>query len=96
MVDPKKQLWNCLGACHVHRVLVVILLRDDGWKSVIKCGNVSFESATVNICDGICDSCDRCGIESCEFYDTSEEATRRFIRALNYEQTAEFQFAKPN
>jgi hypothetical protein len=65
-----------------------------GWKSVTKCGNVTFESATVNICDGICDSCDLCGIETCEFYDTSPEATRRFIRALNYEQTAEFQFAK--
>ena len=42
------------------------------------------------------DSCDLCGIEHCEFYDPSPEATGRFIRALNYEQTAEFQFAKPN
>ncbi len=66
-----------------------------GWKSVSKFGNVTFESATVNICDGICDSCDLCGIESCEFYDISPQATRRFIRALNFEQTAEFQFAKP-
>jgi hypothetical protein len=67
-----------------------------GWKSVTKSGNVTFESATVNICDGTCDSCDLCGIESCEFYDTSPEATKRFIRALNYEQTTEFQFAKAN
>ena len=67
-----------------------------GWKSVTKCGNVTFESATVNICDGICDSCDLCGLEHCEFYDISLEATCRFIRALNNEETAEFQFAKPN
>ena len=68
-----------------------------GWKSVAKVGNnFTWESSTVNICDGICDSCDRCGIESCEFYDISPEATKRFIRALNFEETAEFQFAKPN
>ena len=66
-----------------------------GWKSVTKCDNVTFESTTVNICDGICDSCDLCGIERCEFYDTSAEATSRFIRGLNFEQTAEFYFAKP-
>jgi hypothetical protein len=58
--------------------------------------NFTWESSTVNICDGICDSCDRYGIESCEFYDTSPEATKRFLLALNYEQSAEFQFAKPN
>ncbi|MGH9970492.1 MAG: hypothetical protein ACREBG_22250 [Pyrinomonadaceae bacterium] len=67
-----------------------------GWKSVSKFGNITFESATVNICDGICDSCDLCGIESCEFYDISPEATKRFIRVLNCEQTAEFLFAKPH
>jgi hypothetical protein len=67
-----------------------------GWKSVTTLGNVTFASATVNICDGICDSCDLCGIESCEFYDISPEATKRFICALNSEQTAESQFAKPN
>ncbi|MBA2705891.1 MAG: hypothetical protein H0U60_18800 [Blastocatellia bacterium] len=68
-----------------------------GWKSVAKVGsNFSWESSTVNICDGICDSADLCGIERCEFYDISPEGTRRFIRALNYEQTAEFQFAKPH
>jgi hypothetical protein len=68
-----------------------------GWKSVAKVGsNFTWESSTVNICDGVCDSCDLCGIETCEFYDISPEATRRFIRALNYEQTTEFQFGKPN
>ena len=35
-----------------------------GWKSVAKVGsNFTWESSTVNICDGICDSCDLCGIE---------------------------------
>lgn len=66
------------------------------WKSVTKCCNITFESATVNICAGICDSCDLCRIDSCEFYDTSPEATRGFLKALYHEQTAEFQFAKPN
>ncbi len=65
-----------------------------GWKSVSKLGNVTFESATVNICDGICDSADLCGIETCEFYDLSPEANRRFARALAYEQTLEYQLTK--
>lgn len=67
-----------------------------GWKSVAKVANFTWENSTVNICDGICDSADLCGIESCEFYDTSPEGTRRFLKALYHEQTAEFQFAKPN
>lgn len=57
-------------------------------KSVAKVDNLIWESSTVNICYGICDSCDLCAIESCELYDISPEATRRFIRALNFEQTA--------
>ena len=67
-----------------------------GWKSVTKCGNVTFESATVNICDGICDSADLCGIESCEFYDTSPEASKRFLRANAHEHTAEHLLAPIN
>ena len=67
-----------------------------GWKSVAKVGNVTWENSTVTICDGICDSCDLCRIESCEFYDTSPASTRRFLQALYHEQTAAFQFAKPN
>jgi hypothetical protein len=67
-----------------------------GWQSVIKCGNVSFESATVNVCDGVCDSADRCGIESCEFYDTSTEATKRFLRANAREDTLEHLLAPIN
>jgi hypothetical protein len=61
----------------------------NGWKSVIKIGNVTFESATVNILDSVCDSCDLCEIEGCEFYDQSEEATRRFIKELRREHTLE-------
>jgi len=67
-----------------------------GWKSVTKCGNVTFESATVNICDGICDSADLCGIESCEFYDTSPEATKRFLVAHAREHTREHLLAPIN
>ena len=67
-----------------------------GWKSVTKLGNVTFESATVNICDGICDSCDLCGVESCEFYDTSPEATKRFLRASAREHSHEDFFAPIN
>jgi hypothetical protein len=67
-----------------------------GWTSVTKCGNITLSPPPSTSEDGICDSCDLCGIESCEFYDTSPEATRRFLRALNFEQTAEFQFANPH
>lgn len=68
-----------------------------GWKSVAKVGSFfTWESSTVNICDGVCDSCDLCGIETCEFYDISPEASCRFLKALYHEQTADFQFAKPN
>ena len=67
-----------------------------GWKSVSNFGNVTFESATVNICDGICDSCDLCGIEACEFYDISPEATRRFLRANAQEHTREHLLAPIN
>ncbi len=68
-----------------------------GWKHVGKLGdNITFESATVNICDGICDSCDLCGIKRCEFYDTSREATRRFLRAQAQEHTLEHLLAPIN
>jgi hypothetical protein len=52
-----------------------------GWKNVLKLENVTLEDSTVNILDSICDSSDLCGIEACEFYDLSEEASERFCRA---------------
>lgn len=58
-----------------------------GWENIIRIGNITIEDSIVTICDFICDSADLCGIASCEFYDTSREATRRFIKALNHEQT---------
>ncbi|MCP9496887.1 MAG: hypothetical protein MSG64_20915 [Pyrinomonadaceae bacterium MAG19_C2-C3] len=68
-----------------------------GWKYEGKIGDhLTFESATVHICDGICDSCDLCGIERCEFYDTSREATRRFLRAQAQEHTLEHLLAPIN
>jgi hypothetical protein len=48
----------------------------------------------VSICDWICDSADLCGITTCEYYDTSPEATQRFIKALNREHTLEGLFEK--
>ncbi len=65
-----------------------------GWKSVAKIGNVTLESATVNICDNICDSADLCGITRCEFYDLSPEANRRFAAGIAYEQTLEYLLTK--
>jgi hypothetical protein len=70
-----------------------------GWKQVMKIGNIIIEDSTVTICDFVCDSADLCGITSCEFYDTSREATRRYIRALNREHTLEGlmeRHARPN
>jgi hypothetical protein len=67
-----------------------------GWQAVAQIGHVRLESATVNLCDGICDSCDLCGIERCEFYDTSPEATRRFLRAQAHEHTLEHLFQPIN
>ena len=67
-----------------------------GWKSLSRFGNVALESATVNICDGICDSADRCRIDSCEFYDITPEATKRFLRASAREDTAEHLLAPIN
>jgi len=68
-----------------------------GWKSVATVGNnFTWESSTVNICDGICDSCDRCGIETCEFYDISPEATKRFLLANAREHSLEHLLAPSN
>lgn len=61
-----------------------------GWTHVGKLGShVRVEDASVDICDGICDSGDLCGITRCEFYDLSPEATRRFLRAQAHEHTLE-------
>jgi hypothetical protein len=60
-----------------------------GWRSVGKLGEITIVNETVEILEGICDRPDRCGISSCEYYDTSREATRRFREALNVTQTLE-------
>ena len=36
VVDARKQLWNCLGACHVG---------DDGYRFVMKADGVDFREA---------------------------------------------------
>ena len=60
-----------------------------GWKRVIRFGNSTWEDHRVNIYEGICDSPDRCGISTCEYYDTSQEATEIFLKASAYEHTIE-------
>jgi hypothetical protein len=61
-----------------------------GWKSNAKLSkNITIQSRTVNICDGICDSADLCGKTDCEHYDITREGTRRFQKANAYEHTLE-------
>ena len=61
-----------------------------GWKRVMRLGNNStFTDYRVNIYEGICDSPDCCGISTCEYYDTSEEATEIFLKAHAHEHTIE-------
>jgi hypothetical protein len=60
-----------------------------GWKWTLPLGNITIEDHHVNICDGICDSADLCGIAECEFYDISEDATRRFLQAQAKEHSLE-------
>lgn len=43
----------------------------------------------VEIYEGICDSPDCCGISTCQYYDTSQEATEIFLKASAYEHTLE-------
>jgi len=60
-----------------------------GWKSSLKIGNNMFEDSRVNICGGICDSADLCGVKDCEYCDDSQEGTCFFNRALAHEHTLE-------
>lgn len=66
-----------------------------GWKSEGRLKNISIESRVVNICDGICDSADLCGKMECEYFDTSREATRRFMQAQRHERTLEGKMGLP-
>jgi hypothetical protein len=55
-----------------------------GWGTIIRLAeSVTMADRTVEILEGICNSCDLCGIETCDYYDTSREATRAFCQALN-------------
>lgn len=65
----------------------------EGWESTrtetIKGVTITVHHTKVQIYDGICDSADLCGRKHCRFYDTSREATRRFLRAQAEEHTLE-------
>jgi len=67
----------------------------NGWKSVGRLKNISIESRLVKICADICDSADLCGNRECEYYDTSREATRRFMEAQRHERTLEGKMELP-
>jgi hypothetical protein len=65
-----------------------------GFKRVTKLKTVTWEDQTVAVFDGICDSCDLCGIRRCEFYDDTREGTRRFQRAAAHAHTLEGMLAE--
>ena len=50
---------------------------------------LTFASRVVSVYGGVCDSCDRCGLESCRFFDQSEDGDRRFAEGLAHSQTLE-------
>ena len=66
-----------------------------GWKTSYqigdpKLGRITVHHNKVEILEGICNSCDLCGIKNCRFYDNSAEATRRFVQAsIRREHTLE-------
>jgi hypothetical protein len=60
-----------------------------GFKTRLKTGKLVWEDRRVNVCAGICDAVDLCGIKDCEFYDDTREGTRRFHAALAHEHTLE-------
>lgn len=61
----------------------------EGWVHVTALGSITLEDRRVIILDGICNSCDLCGITACRFYDDSPEATRRFLHAQARQHTLE-------
>jgi len=60
-----------------------------GWKTSTKIGNLTLEDQTVEICGGICNFPDLCGISDCEYYDIIREGTVKFQKALAHEDTLE-------
>jgi len=46
-------------------------------------------SRVVSVYGGVCDSCDRCGMQSCRFFDDSRDGDRRFAEGLAHSQTLE-------
>ena len=53
-----------------------------GWHHAAQLGSVTIEDRRVNVYGGLCDSPDLCGIRTCEFFDDSRDATRRYSLAL--------------
>lgn len=54
----------------------------EGCRWVSSLGKLTFERRDVVIFDEVCDHSDKCGVESCRYFDLSEQATIRFCKAL--------------
>lgn len=71
----------------------------EGWQrdGSLDLGSVTvIMKTTVQLYAGVCDSCDLCGIAHCRFYDTSPEATRRFMHAMGEERSLEHLRRRPH
>jgi hypothetical protein len=60
-----------------------------GWKRTTKLKNLVVENSSVEIHDGVCNSADLCGITHCDYYDLTQEGTRRYLKALGRSHTLE-------
>tara|TARA_B100000614_G_scaffold62310_1_gene55239 strand:+ start:733 stop:984 length:252 start_codon:yes stop_codon:yes gene_type:complete len=59
------------------------------WISHFKKAGFIFENRTVQIFNGVCDHCDKCGVTDCEYFDDTPEGTRKFCQGLAHSHTAE-------
>jgi len=55
----------------------------EGSRWITQREDLTFEFRDVQIFDGICSHCDKCELEHCEYFDLSQEATRRFLTAMS-------------
>ena len=54
-----------------------------GYSGKAKIGNSTIVFCDVEIFADVCDHADRCGIDTCEFYDITKEGTRKYIKAAS-------------
>jgi hypothetical protein len=63
-----------------------------GWKLVKQVDNITLRITPSKSVTAFSDSADLCGMADCEFYDISEDATRRFLQDQRKEQSLEGMF----